>query len=304
MSSPEWFRFKVGTPSTHPRWTEPTCQELSTVSHVAHVGTAMRIVEDHVIRAGLIQDKSKLNTSRILVSWLSPNDWGGAGGFRYGNVRFKYDWRSLVQGKNCYWVESIAYGVAACRILLTENSHASLTPYDPTRGDGPWYLDVSTGTHYWNGRYCLELMLEENLPLANVSEIDFVDHHPHGCCIDPSSCPDRGKGSSESGAEFMGKLIAHGTALPEGFLVSHALRNAAWALAGYANRAKKVSPAGQVQSSTALAKTLARAAVGHAARREEDELKQLASTFKSHDEFADSFRAVLAEAAGDSDLLE
>ena len=58
-----------------------------------------RIAEDRRLRADLIFDKSKLKERRIRVVWLSPNDWDNDGGFRYGNVRFTYDWASLVEDK-------------------------------------------------------------------------------------------------------------------------------------------------------------------------------------------------------------
>jgi hypothetical protein len=78
----------------------------------------MSIVESGLIRKGLVFDESKLNKERILVTWFSPNYWGP--GYRYGNVRFDVDFESMVSGKHYYWVESIAYGIAACRILVTD----------------------------------------------------------------------------------------------------------------------------------------------------------------------------------------
>src|SRR3990172_1907525 len=108
---PEWVRFRVGSGSANPRWTEPTCSPLTTISHVTHVEMALRVLKDGVIRSGLVFDESKLNRERILVTWLSPNYW--APGFRYGNVRLSFDWQSIVAGKRYYWVESMAYGVEA-----------------------------------------------------------------------------------------------------------------------------------------------------------------------------------------------
>lgn len=79
----------MGKPSTK-NWVENDCQSFSNISHVSHINNALNIIEDGVIKSGLVFDKSLLNTERILVVWLSPNDWGGAGGFRYGNVRFNF----------------------------------------------------------------------------------------------------------------------------------------------------------------------------------------------------------------------
>lgn len=203
-----WTKFSVGTPSTANNWTEPDCQPLVTVSHVAHVPIAVRIAEDARLRADLVFDKSKLNTERIRVVWLSPNDWDGAGGFRYGNVRFSYDWVTLLGSKKAFWVESIAYGVEACRILITETDYSSvLDPYDPTIGDGPWWVD-SKGQHYWNGKFCLEVMVEDDVLLTGATKVDFVKHHEKRCNVDYKTCTYCGWTSDKAGAEFLGLLAS------------------------------------------------------------------------------------------------
>lgn len=207
----EWKTFRVGTPSTSENWTESDCRPLSVVSHVAHIDTACDIVRDGKIRAGLIFDKCKLNKDRILVTWLSPNDWGNAGGFRYGNVKFSFDFADLVAGKNYYWVESIAYGIVACRILITSEDRSQiLDAYDPESGDGPWWFDSANGVHYWNGDHCLEVMFEGDVPLSDSTGTAFVKHHKSYCNVDYSVCPDRDKGDATAGAEFISRLIARG----------------------------------------------------------------------------------------------
>lgn len=206
MSPKPWEEFRVGNPSSNPNWTNPDCQELRTVSHVTHIPTARRIMEDGSLRADLVFDESKLNTERIRVVWLSPNDWTSAGGFRYGNVRFQYDWKSLVQGKKYYWVESIAYGITACRVLVTTKDYSRmLEPYDPCAGDGPWWLD-SKGNHHWNGKHCLEIMFEEDIRLAEAHKVDFVDHHPRFCNIDHKPCEYKGKSVTMAGPAFLALL--------------------------------------------------------------------------------------------------
>ena len=153
-------------------------------------------------------DKSKLNTRRIRVVWLSPNDWEGARGFRYGNVRFSFDWATLIAGKKAFWVESYAYGVPACRILLTSLDYSGwLTPYDPEIGDGPWWL-ASNGEHYRNGDYCLEFMIEDDLALKDATEVDFVTHHPKRCNIDYKTCRYCGWMADKAGAEFLALLVS------------------------------------------------------------------------------------------------
>lgn len=207
MSKP-WQRFKVGSPSLNPNWINDTYQPLEKVYHVAHIGFATRIVEDGQILAGLVQDKSRLNTERISVVWVSPNDWAGAGGFRYGNIRFAFNWKTLISGRNVYWVESIVHGVDACRILITQEDRSQLLEsYDPEAGDGPWSIDAQ-GKHFWNGKYCLEIMVEANVNLESSDGVDFVTHHPKRCCIDPLRCRYRGLGPTEAGAEFLALLAS------------------------------------------------------------------------------------------------
>lgn len=202
-----WTKFAVRPPSTANNWTID-CQPLVTVSHVAHVPIAVRIVEDARLRADLVFDDSKLNTKRIRVVWMSPNDWDRPNGFRYGNVRFSYDWATLLGSKKAFWVESIAYGVEACRILITETDYSSvLDPYDPTIGDGPWWVD-SKGQHYWNGKFCLEVMVEHDVLLTGATKVDFVKHHGNQCNVDYKTCTYCGWTSDKAGAEFLGLLAS------------------------------------------------------------------------------------------------
>jgi len=205
---PEWLKFKVGNKSKQANWSNNDCQPLDTIHHVTHIDTALQVLSDGSIKSGLVYDQSKLNTKRIPVVWLSPNDWTGAGGFRYGNVRFSFDFASLIQKKNYYWVEYLSYGVAAVRILITDNNYGNiLTPYNPTIGDGPWWFDTSTNTHYWNGNHCLEIMFEGDLAVERMSKIDFVKHHPRFCNIKPHSCPDCAVGGDLASAKFLAAIV-------------------------------------------------------------------------------------------------
>jgi len=204
----EWTKFKVGKPSKRQNWTEPTCQSLHVISHVSHINSALNIFECGKIKAGLVFDESKLNKERILVVWLSPNDWHGAGGFRYGNIRFNFEWENILDSMNYYWIESIAYGIPACRILLSPNDYTSKFPgYDPTIGDGPWWHDEGNDLHYWNGAKCLEIMIEKDINITDTTTIDFVDHHPNYCNIEPGNCPDRRLYRAYAGARFIAALI-------------------------------------------------------------------------------------------------
>ena len=199
-AQPEWRQFSIPRVFASP---------LSTVSHVAHVHTALEILAAGRLRPGLVFDKSRLNSSRVLVTWLSPNDWTGAGGFRYGNVSFSFDWKSLIRGRRFYWVESIAYKTPACRILITDNDYSgALEEYDPRHGDGPWSYDPDEDAHYWNGGYCLELMLEDSIYLHNVFEVTFVKHHPNLCSINRSTCRFLGEHAGPASGLFLAGLVS------------------------------------------------------------------------------------------------
>jgi len=204
----EWKKFKVGKPSAQRNWTEQSCQPLGIIYHVTHIQTAARILSDGRIKSGLVYDRSKLNTERIQVVWLSPNDWLGAGGSRYGNIRLSFDFKSLLRGKNYYWVESVAHNPPAVRFLVSDNDYADiLTPYDPEVDKGPWWFDSRNGIHYWNGNFCLEIMLEGDVNLEWASHIDSVKHHPKRCNILKASCPDCGMGPELAIARFLAMVV-------------------------------------------------------------------------------------------------
>jgi hypothetical protein len=79
--------------------------EFEEVFHVTHLDIAIKILQDKKIRPSLIRDESILNSDRIEVNWLSPNHWPI--GYRYGNVRFKFYFKELVEDRNIYWVEEM-----------------------------------------------------------------------------------------------------------------------------------------------------------------------------------------------------
>ena len=208
-AKPPWHRFRVGTPSDNPRWTETDCWPFDEVWHVTHTPNAITILENGTIRPQLVYDESILNTRRTLVNWVSPNHWSP--GYRYGNIAFNFDWYELIKGKQYYWVEWIDYSPNACRILITENDYdddPQLRRYDPSQGDGPWWWDRSAGTHYRNGKFCLEFMLEFELQVSDSNSIGLVKHHDTLCCIDSSRCPDLGRDDDDAAACLLAGIIA------------------------------------------------------------------------------------------------
>lgn len=193
------------TPESHP----------STVFHITHEQHALRILEDSEISADLVKDESKLNKTRTRVVWLSPNVWKQ--GFRYGNIRFPVSWDTLIRGKRYYWVESIAYNTPACRILISDNEYTELTPYDPATDNGPWIF--ADGKHYYNGDFCLEVLVDTNIPISNVSAIQLVDHHPNQCALKLSGC--KGRTAGDAGAVLIAHMFARGLELRKGFTRRH-----------------------------------------------------------------------------------
>jgi hypothetical protein len=180
------------------------------VSHTSHIDSALNIIGDGEIKPGLVFDKSHLNTHRILVAWLSPNHWFA--GYRYGNIKFDYDFKGLIANKRFYWVEAIPYSPHACRILITDQDRSGLlTPYDPSIRDGPWWHDTASDKHYYNGKYCLEFMIEESVTLQSLIDLSFVDHHNSFCSVhrfNPIACSQKGDPASIGGAKFLMKAAA------------------------------------------------------------------------------------------------
>lgn len=210
MKKPEWEKYKVGSPSKKRNWTEPSCEPFSTVRHIAHIDDAVRIIEDGMIRSSLVWDESRLKNSRTCVSWVSPNSW--AYGSIYGNVSFEFDWETIVNDRDLYWVEDVrSYNPPAYRILVTDkdyDSDESVVPYDETKPEGPLYWDGKTW--YRNGHYTGEIMVDSDLSLRNCREIEFVKHHPKICAKNGSGCPELGSSQYEVGTRIMANLIGRG----------------------------------------------------------------------------------------------
>ena len=203
ISQQRWTDCSVGKVAAPNGWFSDDCKQLTVVSHVCHVLTALDVLLTGSIKPQLIYDESRLNTKCILVVWLSPNDWSGAGGCRYGNISFDLDWAKLIEGKRFYWVGVAEYKPKACRILLTEKDrYSQLLPYRPRKGDGPWWDRHKEGEHRWNGDSCLELMVEEEISPSDIKELRFVKHHPKRCSMKNQGCRDKGHDAWKGGARL------------------------------------------------------------------------------------------------------
>jgi hypothetical protein len=159
--------------------------QFSNVFHVTHIPSSKYLLETKKIIPNLIQDRSKLNSERIKVIWLSPNSWND--GSLYGNIRFSYDINEIIKDKFFYSVEVMTeYKTVACRILITSKNyvnHEILRKYNPYKKyDGPWHID-SHGVNYYNKHCNIEFMLEDELDIISAKEIDFVKHHDSYCNV-------------------------------------------------------------------------------------------------------------------------
>jgi hypothetical protein len=195
----EWdrFTFEIGKGASN---------ELTAVRHIAHVPAARGILEDKQIKAGLIYDDSRLNTSRINVAWVSANTWGP--GSIYGTVEFQFAWAELVANQKIYWVEAMRYKPNAYRFLLTRRDipRGLIVPYDPTKDEGP--LRLKDSTYYWNGEFTSEFMIEEDLSLGRCIGLDFVSHHELYCRPFGTSCADRKHTPQRTGGRFLSFILA------------------------------------------------------------------------------------------------
>jgi hypothetical protein len=201
----EWdrFKFEIG---------DQNSAELTTVRHIAHVPSARRILQDGRIRAGLVYDESRLNTSRISVAWVSANTW--ALGSIYGTVEFQFAWADLVAGqKKIYWVEAIMrYRPPAYRLLLSRRDirNETIKPYDPAKDEGP--LRFKDGKYYWKFDNTSEFMIDDDLWLNSCTGLDFVVHNRDICQSFGSGCEDRQQNPSpqRTGGKLLSFVLGNG----------------------------------------------------------------------------------------------
>jgi len=204
---PEWEDYAVGEPSPNPDHPNADCYPLETIYHIAHVSDAFRIFQDRRIRSTLVGDESKLKKTRSSVTWLSPNTW--VNGSFYGNVRFDFDWKELVNGKRFYWVEAMKYAPVAYRILIAEHKpDLDLERYRPETDKGPLYHDSRHDKWYCNiDNLTGEFMLDSDLWLEDCKTVGFENHHHQTCKRREGHCGQLSRERSEAGAKLLSRLI-------------------------------------------------------------------------------------------------
>ena len=297
----EWNKFKVGKPGSF----NNDCQQFDSVSHTSHVSSAINIIEAGEVRPSLVFDKSKLNKERILVSWLSPNQWSD--GFRYGNIRFDFSFADIIKNKRFYWVEAISYQPNACRILITDiDRDSQLDTYDPLANNGPWWFDEINDQHYYNGKYCLEFMIEAPIKLRHLKKLDFVKHHDKYCSVHPTdqnNCSELGYDPSKGGAIFITRAAVAGVDLSH--LSSHFIREKGkptnellFAFSEFAKITKKVNFSGTLMEGSEPSVAVMRAIMSAFTFGSRDEAKLLCAMFNDETSFDNVAARVFADIVG------
>lgn len=301
---PPWEKFRVGIPPL--TGFNNSCRKFETVSHTCHVDAALNIFELGEIRPYLVFDKSILNDRRILVSWLSPNHWGV--GFRYGNIKYDFEFKPLIANRKFYWVRAISYKIPAPRILVTVQNHdATLIPYDPTDKDGPWWHDTKSDEHYFNNNYCLEFMFEGSVSMNDLRTLQFVDHHSQYCSIhrdQPDKCVALGFAADRGGATFLARAAALGLSLVNlkaNFVNEKGTPKNEFEFAVDKIRrlaSRSVTFSGDVNIGSGNCDAVARAICSAVSFDQIEDSKRLASLFETEGEFDKAIAKVIARVVG------
>lgn len=202
----EWDAYKIDFPPPG-RWNEKA-SELDEIHHIVHPQAARYILEEGKIRAGIVYDESRLNTTRTTVIWLSAKLWPGS---IYGTVQFSFPWIKLIDGCRFYWVEDVHYQPPAYRILVTQRDYSHLTfltPYDPSSDDGP--LRVRNGVWYYNHQATAEFLFDRDLELWESQRVKAVKHKEDGCRIYRNGCRDLRTSESITAMRIVATIISSG----------------------------------------------------------------------------------------------
>ncbi|MXY57338.1 MAG: hypothetical protein F4Y41_13255 [Gammaproteobacteria bacterium] len=180
------------------------------VFHVAHVPQAKRILMEGRLRTAPLKGGGRLGESGLSGLWLSANAWGH--GSIYGNVRFRLDWESVMEGRNIYWVEAVSYPRSrAYRFLVSRGKYAGderVRRYDPRQDRGP--LRRIGGKWYCNGSDVSEFIVDEDIALSECTKMDFVDHHPDYCSEHGRRCEFRGTQGMAVRGPMLGFMLSRG----------------------------------------------------------------------------------------------
>jgi hypothetical protein len=211
LNTKEWEKYvvaKEGQPGVAAFERKP----MRWISHFTHLDQAYSSLREGKLCSRLVHDKSRLNKRRISVCWLSPNDWTGKGGFRYGNVGFRFDINTIVKNRICYWIEAAEYEIRAPRILLSMKDYdGTFERYDPSRDDGPWKYYPDNNSHFFNGTICLELLIEDDIDLSICDGVEIKDHSSQYCSIhrtNPQDCAELSMPRTLAGSLFLSRVVS------------------------------------------------------------------------------------------------
>ncbi len=214
MEPPRDAEFLIKTP---PRgWREDRFVTFDCVNHVAHVEDARRVADDGMIRAGLVHDESILDETRLCVVWTSPNTW--VDGSLYGNVSLEIPAQAALEGRLLYFVEVMAFGVTAIRVLASSRPIRGLgEPFDPAVLGSALYRGPDS--RWWrHDDFNVEIMLADDLPLDRCESMNFVHHHRRYCGKSRHDCPQLGRDALDAGKEFLAYVLGRRVGLTAGLL--------------------------------------------------------------------------------------
>jgi hypothetical protein len=309
----KWEEFAVKEPCFDHGQTNYECSRFHTVSHVAHIEYALRILKDGEIRPNLVYDKSRLKDKRISVSWVSPKDWSKMKGFRYGHIRFTFDWTSIIAGKRFYKIEISDYKIPAPRVLVTDRKHECFDSYNHRSMKGPWFYDHDRGTHFFHeSDCCVEFLIEDSISLDHCSKIDFVDHHPWWCSLhrnDPDRCKDKKHTADKAASLFLSSAISQSLDLSRfGFSLEIKGKrrpsielHKAMSLIWMQLMSEKIKFKGKAGSESVKSKALARAILHAYSLQKIEEVYSLAAYFRSSEELIESCARLVCAHTGVED---
>lgn len=284
--------YSVGTP-TGARF-DDECTEFTRVFHVTHAFRVPEILRSGAVTGRLVYDQSGLRTTRTHVVWVSPNWWSR--GSRYGTTALTFDWSRLIAGRQAYWVEVALYSPAACRILLSDRPQA-LRPYNATTRNGPWWWDTNTGKHYFNAKFCLEVMVEGDLPLSDIEGTDFADHHSDMCGEyrdAPSRCTDVGRPAQDAGARLVARLVGAGCDARPLRTDPSKLEGAWWWVRNWAAGPRT----GTILGASPEGRSFAVAALGMYGTDRDDDARRLLTVFASEDDARRALKSAIEDRFG------
>ena len=309
----EWEAYKVDTGEIGGNW----CKEFQEISHVTHINSALEIIVSGEIKPILIADKPVLFDNDIPAGWFSPKHWPD--GYRHGNVKFTFSFNKLIENKKCYWAGVKQYkninedvegelGPEHCHILIaTENNKLPLYPYDSSVAKGPWWYDVTNKKHYVNNRYVLQFMMDKSVPLNDMANLDFVDHHPRMCSIHSKNthrCKELGERAELAAALFLTRAIVSKTNLsryteyfddPTGD-IKKSLGEAFDRFIRKVSKGESIS--GLLSKSNPKSNAILRAVMSAFTFDNKDDFKTLVHSFESKTDFIDLAARMFSECVG------